>query len=1299
MYKYTTKKIGLLLGLCILGSGTSQALGVLDSTTRKTVKEQEQTSIVQLDDHSAFVYSNAEEGKGYNPPILFNDPQDYCEITTQYGVNPITLVQFADLNHQTDIEPNALQTALSYEDFTGVTAHVQRGETYTLRVEGNTDGNYQHDIRVFIDWNNDRVFDVNTELYRALLEPSTGQDGVNVTFQIRVPEDAVLGTTRMRIIKDNWYIYENGDFDACTSPEYGQTEDYSVEITDAGIENGYCQPEISDVARSLPIYEMIFGETTKTSGSNITAEPLYEDFTSVVLPVQKGGTYPIAVKGKTDGQDMLLVKVYIDYNRDFTFSEEEAITLGFLRNIGGERGEVSGTIEVPMNALVGATRMRVVSMYHNPETTWVHLENVPCPEGYYLGQVEDYTLDIQPAPLRITAVEVTTENSIPAAITTENGALQLIARVLPAEAHQAVTWSIVQGADLASIDSNGRVTAIQNGTIKVKATSVQDETKSAEIAIVIAIESLRCPPINEIKVVDIGEETARLDIESTATAFEIEYGPVGFEQGQGTRIEQASATQQLQGLTAEVTYDVYVRVAADCSTWKKISFTTIRVKEQVISIEDVDKVYGDAPFQPGQSTSQLPLIYTVVDSSIARVENGILVIKGAGQTEVRVNQPGNNEYLPAAEVQFNLHVDKAPLRIQPTNQAKVYDGNLHNRWAVTHEGFVYEEDASVLDGTLVYEGAALQAIEVGTYPIRVRGYASQNYDIQYQEGTLTIAKATLDGIRMEDGAFVYDGNPKSLVVTPNELPEGVTVTYEGNGQIEVGDYIVKAVLDGGVNYEDKILEANLKIRHPLSNVVFEDATFTYDGTVKQLVVVGAPEGVTITYHGNEQTEVGRYTVTAIISGNEQYADLVLSATMVIVKATIEDVVLESRTFTYDGTAKSIFVSGALPQGVTVQHLNNGKIEVGSYEVKAKILGGTNYHNRELTATLTIEKANQTIVFDELSTLILDESEDFQLQATTTSSLPLHYAYTYTESQPAAEVSATGWVTRKKVGEITITISQAGNQNYHPATPISRVLRIVNNDATIHDIWIENEQYTAPQQEIYHLMSCEDLRTEVAIKITLAEGAKIEPSATFVMSVPKPGVYKQTVVVVSQDGKVKQDYVIIVEKPFAFDQIAVQKFNNTLLINKNPQTNGGYNFVGFQWFKNGTLISEDQVYSAGAMTILDRNAVYHALVTTAEGDEIHVCPMEELTVTEQVIQWYPNPVVLGQPITLEVKVTGVQVRGIPVQVFNLNGQLVHTFSLEGERTAVHLPQTIQGGMYVAVFELNGKRESIKFAVKK
>ncbi|WHT39899.1 VCBS repeat-containing protein [Myroides sp. mNGS23_01] len=163
----------------------------------------------------------------------------YCDVTVQYQVNPITLVQLADLNHATDISSNPTEVPANYEDFTSLTAHLQRGETYTLVVKGNTEGNFEHDIRAFIDWNNDGIFDMRTEFYTASLLPSTGQDDVKVEIQIHVPEDAVLGKTRMRIIKDNWNIYEEGEFDACTDPEYGQIEDYSVQITD-GTEQPSC---------------------------------------------------------------------------------------------------------------------------------------------------------------------------------------------------------------------------------------------------------------------------------------------------------------------------------------------------------------------------------------------------------------------------------------------------------------------------------------------------------------------------------------------------------------------------------------------------------------------------------------------------------------------------------------------------------------------------------------------------------------------------------------------------------------------------------------------------------------------------------------------------------------------------------------------------------------------------------------------------------------------------------------------------------------------------------------------------
>lgn len=80
-------------------------------------------------------------------------------------------------------------------------------------------------------------------------------------------------------------------------------------------------------------------------------------------------------------------------------------------------------------------------------------------------------------------------------------------------------------------------------------------------------------------------------------------------------------------------------------------------------------------------------------------------------------------------------------------------------------------------------------------------------------------------------------------------------------------------------------------------------------------------------------------------------------------------------FTYDGTPKSIYVTGNLPDGVTVNYTNNGKINANTYTVTATFTGDTENYNKlpDWTASLIIDKAsydmsgvsfkNQTFTYD------------------------------------------------------------------------------------------------------------------------------------------------------------------------------------------------------------------------------------------------------------------------------------------------------------------------------------------------
>ena len=73
-------------------------------------------------------------------------------------------------------------------------------------------------------------------------------------------------------------------------------------------------------------------------------------------------------------------------------------------------------------------------------------------------------------------------------ITTNDGTLQLIATILPAEAiEKTVTWSIVEGSGNAIISPTGLVTALSNGTVTAEARANDDSGVTGTFIIVIDI--------------------------------------------------------------------------------------------------------------------------------------------------------------------------------------------------------------------------------------------------------------------------------------------------------------------------------------------------------------------------------------------------------------------------------------------------------------------------------------------------------------------------------------------------------------------------------------------------------------------------------------------------------------------------------------------------------------------------------------------------------------------------------------------------------------------------------------------
>ena len=421
--------------------------------------------------------------------------------------------------------------------------------------------------------------------------------------------------------------------------------------------------------------------------------------------------------------------------------------------------------------------------------------------------------------------------------------------------------------------------------------------------------------------------------------------------------------------------------------------------------------------------------------------------------------------------------------------------------------------------------------------------------------------------------------------------------------------------------------------------------------------------------------------------------------VVILDSPLAQVTFEDQAYVYDGTSKSLELYN-LPDGAIVTYSNNEQTEAGVYEVSALVsLPNKTCPNQTFTAVLTIEKAPQEITFPSLDPVSLDSSADFQLEATTSSGLPIIFSYTYSTSVPAALVTPTGFVSLVQSGRISITATQAGNENYLPAAEITQDLVVTSGDARITSLTIGETEYTDPEPLTVHTLDCGYYIDELKISYETEANVTGNMPNTFTLDVSRPGVYHATIVVTSEDGKTSRTYKIEIIKHFFFEDIVVQKFNNTLLVNNNPETNGGYRFVSYTWYKNGQIIGDGQYFSEGdAVTdLLDPSANYRVELTTIDGDVLSTCLFHVELKTSGKIYLAPNPVQATGSATLFADFDKEELKDMKVSILSIGGTLIDTFYTSTSRSTIQMPVNIQAGVYLLVCETSKQTQSIQFIV--
>ena len=146
------------------------------------------------------------------------------------------------------------------------------------------------------------------------------------------------------------------------------------------------------------------------------------------------------------------------------------------------------------------------------------------------------------------------------------------------------------------------------------------------------------------------------------------------------------------------------------------------------------------------------------------------------------------------------------------------------------------------------------------------------------------------------------------------------------------------------------------------DLTLENYTCDYDGNEHEIKVKGElPEGAEVAYKNNKATNSGVYNAEAKITC-EGYKDLTLNATLTINKLNYDVSGIKwnySAPFVYDGSEKTVELTGTLPDGVTVKsYSNNAKTNAGEYTATVELEYDTLNHNAPAVANCAwkIEKA-------------------------------------------------------------------------------------------------------------------------------------------------------------------------------------------------------------------------------------------------------------------------------------------------------------------------------------------------------
>jgi gliding motility-associated-like protein len=218
-----------------------------------------------------------------------------------------------------------------------------------------------------------------------------------------------------------------------------------------------------------------------------------------------------------------------------------------------------------------------------------------------------------------------------------------------------------------------------------------------------------------------------------------------------------------------------------------------RQLQTIGALATITKNYGDADFEPGATaTSGLTVAYASADNNIAEAFKDAadgnkwkIKIKQAGTVKITASQPGDGTYGAAANMEFDVSINRKYILVTAAAKSKVYGG--------ADPALTYI--ASTLVGGDTFSGSLSRTggEDAGSYAINRGDLAlSSNYNIIYLGNILTINPKTITVTADAKSKTYGDADPALTYTASSTLVGSDVFTGALNraGGSDVGTYAI-----------------------------------------------------------------------------------------------------------------------------------------------------------------------------------------------------------------------------------------------------------------------------------------------------------------------------------------------------------------------------------------------------------------------------------------------------------------------------------------------------------------------------